>query len=228
MSTEAQRVRWRNKAKRNHAEKKRMQEKQWTYADVCQLVGDWLGGNESDRYLDYTVLWKWLAIRATKEGKKLEEMMVTSGGIKLTLEYLRRVHDDEMGDYTALGLRTTCLVKMDDFLLWSESEIAEFVFRCEELVEQDRMKRQSHLVRKKMIENIKAGDKKTMGMWMEMKGLDKACEPEKEGFTLKVVDKYDVKSEEAVPGEVRIVKIKTGLPNEPLDSGQQEASANLQ
>jgi hypothetical protein len=213
--------------RRRYAEKIRLREKVWTYVEVCRLVSKWVGGSMQEKYLEYTVLWKWLGIRAKKEDRDIEQMMVTEGGVKLSLEYLRRVHDDEMGDYQAKGLRESCGVKMDDYLLWSEGELAEFVFRCEQLVETDRMERQTHIVRKKLIEGLKEGDKKSMQMFLEMTGRDKAGEPEKEGFTMKVVNKYNVNSEEVVPGEVKVLKMNGGKPIEDLGTGQQEASSNL-
>ena len=227
LKTESEKKAWAEERKRLYAEKIRLREKVWTYVEVCRLVSKWVGGSMQEMFLEYTVLWKWLAIRAAKEGKNIEQMMVTEGGVKLSLDYLKRVHNDEMENYTTKSLRDVCQVKMDDYLLWSESELAEFVFRCEQLVETDRMERQTHKVRKKLLEKIDAGDNKSISSWLEMTGRDKAGEPEKEGFTLKVVDKYDVHSEEVVPGEVKIVKMNGGKPIEDLGTGQQEASSNL-
>lgn len=227
LRTESEKKAWAEERKRLYAEKVRLKEKVWTYVEVCRLVSKWVGGSLQERFLEYTVLWKWLGIKGKKEDRNIELMLVTEGGVKLSLEYLRRVHDDEMGDYQAKGLRESCGVKMDDYLLWSESELAEFIFRCEQLIETERMERQTHLVRKKLIEGLKGGDKKSMQMFLEMTGRDKAGEPEKEGFTMKVVDKYDVHSDEAVPGEIKVLKMNGGIPIEPLGTGQQEASSNL-
>ncbi len=204
------------RANRKYHEKIRLKEKGWTYVEVCRLVSKWVGGSLEEKYLTYTTLWKWLDIRAKKEEKEIEKMMVTEGGVKLALEYLRKVHDDEMGDYQAKGLRESCGVKMDDYLLWSESEMAEFVFRCENLVETERMERQAHIVRKVMINGIKEGDNKKIQQWLEMTGRDKAERGDVEGFTMKVVDKYVVNSDEAVPGEVKVIPFKG--PNESLGS----------
>lgn len=192
--------------KKKYAEKMRMVSKIWTYVEVCREVGAWLGGTMSDGYMEYTTLWKWLGIRAEKEGKNLGEFVTTRGGVRLSLEYLRRVHDDEMEHHTAKSLRDKCNAKLDDYLMWGESELADFIFRCEQLVETDRMERQTHVVRKKMVEGIKEGDKKMTQMWMEMTGRDKADLKEKEGFTMQIVDRYEVHSDEIVPGEIKEIK----------------------
>ena len=211
MKSEIEKQAEKERINRKYHEKIRLKEKGWTYVEVCRLVSKWVGGSLEEKYLTYTTLWKWLDIRGKKEDKEIEKMPVTEGGIKLSLEYLRKVHDDEMEDYSAKGLRESCSVKMDDYLLWSECEMAEFVFRCEQLVEQDRMARQTHVVRKKMIQGIKEGDKKTMGMWLEMQGMDKGDAGATEGFTLKVVDEYKVISDEAVPGEVKIIPLDRSI-----------------
>lgn len=227
MQSEVEKQSSSERSKRKYQEKIRLREKVWTYVEVCRVVSKWVGGSLEEKYLEYTTLWKWLDIRGKKEEKEIEKMMVTEGGIKLSLEYLRRVHDDQMEDYTTKDLRECCGVKMDDYLLWSESELAEFVFRCEQLVETERMQRQTHIVRKQMIKGIKEGDNKKIQQWLEMTGRDKAERGDVERFTMKVVDKYVVNSDEAVPGEVKIIPFK-GPTNESVDTGQQETSTNLQ
>ena len=229
MRTEVEKKAHGEEIKRRYQEKVRMKEKVWTYVEVCRLVSKWCGGTMNDKYLEYTTLWKWLDIRAKKETKNIQEMSVTEGGVKLSLEYLRRVHDDEMMEHTARTLREKCEVKMDDFLVWSESELAAFVYRSEQLIETDRMEKQTHVVRKNLIEAIKAGDKKAMSMWLEMTGRDKADLKDKEGFTMQVVDKYDVHSQEFIPGDTKVVNIdfKRQI-SESLGTGQQETSTNLQ
>ena len=206
MRSESEKKAHKEELARKYQEKVRLTSKPRTLPAVCLVVSEWVGGTMNDEYLEYTTLWKWLGIRAEKEGKNLLDMPTTKGGIKLSLEYLRRVHDDQMAEHTAKSLRERCGVKLDDYLMWSESELADFIFRCEQLIETDRMERQTHVVRKKMVEGIKEGDKKMTQMWMEMTGRDKADLKEKEGFTMKVVDRYEVKSDEIVPGEVKEVK----------------------
>ena len=192
MRSEVEKAAHKEQQKRKYAEKVRLTIKPWTYVEVCRLVSEWMGGTLNDGYSEYTTLWTWLEIRAGKEDKKLIEMPTTKGGVKLSLEYLLRVQNDTMTDHTTRNLREKCGVKLDDYLLWSESELAAFVFRCENLIEADRMERQAHVVRKVMINGIKEGDNKKIQQWLEMTGRAKADLKDTEGFVINVVETYNV------------------------------------
>lgn len=161
--------------------------------------GNKMATHNKKLYDEYCEIWNWLVVRAKRDGLNLEEMPITAGGVRLTLEYVRRVLRDEMMEYTQNGFMEYCLVQLDDYLRWYESDMAKFVFRSEQLFEQDRIKSQKHLVRKKLIEGIKSGDEKSIKMFLDMTGLTKAGEPDEEGYQVINIKKYlDDKGKEVV------------------------------
>lgn len=178
-----------NKAK----ERARMDFKVRDYKGASHIIAHW--GNEklgvkSPRFWEYLELWKWLKVRATKEDKDLDAMGSTPGGIRMSVEYIRRVHEDQMDKHTPKTLRDVCHTFLDDYLLWFESDLAEFVFRCEQLVETQRIKSQYHVARKKLIAGVETGDKKMLEMYLKATGRAVSEAEEKEGYRTEVVDKY--------------------------------------
>lgn len=164
------------------------------FQGVCNIVSNWGGekiGVKSPKYWEYSQLWKWLEVRAEKEEKNIWELPCTPGGVRMSVEYIRRVHEDEMEDHTPKSLRDTCHTFLDDYLLWFESDLAEFIFRCEQLVETQRIKSLYHVARKKIKEGINS-DKNTkyLDMYVKMIGRDKAVAEEKEGNKIEIVDEY--------------------------------------
>ena len=181
------------KVKGKTAERNRMEYLPRAYNGVALIISQWGGeklGIKSPRFWEYVQLWKWLQVRAQKEEKNLEEIPSTPGGIRMSVEYIRRVHEDQMDTHTPFSLRQTCHTLLDDYLMWFESEYAEFVFRCEQLVETQRMKSQYHIARKELEKGLKSGDKKMIEMYLKAVGRDKSEAEDKEEFKIEVVERY--------------------------------------
>lgn len=151
----------------------------------------WQGGKlDQQRYEDYLEIWDWLNVRAKKDGLDLEKMPCTSGGLRMSVEYMRRVLVDEMMDFEVKKFMVFCGVKLDDYLKWYEGDLAKYVFRTEQLWENDRIKSQVHLVRKELLKGIKDGDNKKIDMWLKMTGRAKGDDKEEEDFNQPMVNKY--------------------------------------
>lgn len=160
-------------------------------AENAIKVNAWEIGKLTDQQLqDYTEIWDWLSVRAKKEGLDIEKMGSTSGGVCMTVEYMRAVLMDEMVDFEVKKFMQKCGTRLDDYLKWYESDLAKFVFRSEQLFENDRIKSQVHLVRKELLKGIKSGDNKKIDMWLKATGRAKGEEPDEEGFNPTIVDKY--------------------------------------
>lgn len=183
-----------DKRKHQKRDQFRMLAKPRNLKAVKFIITRW-GGFGKERIDDetfemYANIWIWLVNKGQKEDKKLDEFPVTPGGIRMTLEYMRRVLMDEMMNHTPVDFLKKCSTKMDDYLQWYESDLGRFVFRCEQLFETDRIKSQTHVVRKYLVDGIKDGDKGLIKVWAQMVGRDKG-ENEDEGYDpIEVVNKY--------------------------------------
>lgn len=143
------------------------------------------------RYREYYVLWTWLEARADAEGKEVYFMKTTPGGVRMTVEYLRMIHEDEIKDFKPSVFRGVCDTLLDDYLMWSESDLGKFVFRTEQLMERERMRKQFSRIRGVMEKGIIEGDKKLLEMWMKSQGMfDGDNGVGTEGYRVEIVDHY--------------------------------------
>lgn len=195
------------KRKHEKRDQTRMKAKPRNLQAVKFIISRWgrgVSALEDESFSEYCEIWIWLLSKGKKEDKDLETFSVTPGGIRMSIEYMRRVLMDEMALHTPANLMEKCLTRMDDYLQWYESDLGRFVFRCEQLFETDRIKSQTHVVRKHLLDGIKAGDKGLIKVWAQMVGRDKG-ENEEEGYDpIEVVNKY--LDEQGRPAKVVSIK----------------------
>jgi len=193
--------------KEKHRENRRLKVRVWAYGNVVQIIKSWGEGwrgnglQDEEKLEEYVSIWQWLVSKAETEGKDLYQLPATSGGLRLTVEYMRRVLEDEMETHTNKEFKEKCQVKMDDYLIWMQSDLAQFVFRCERIIESERINSQMHVARKKLLKGLEAGDKKSLDTWLKFVGRDKGIATDNTGYVIRVVDRYaeDGETEPAPP-----------------------------
>lgn len=142
------------------------------------------------RYREYMTIWKWFSEKTKADGKSVNVMRATSGGVRMSLEYLRMVLEDEMENYRPGDFRVTCNCRLDDYLIWLESTMAEEVFRIEQLVENDRLKKQYHIARRQIEKGMLAGDKKMLEMWLKTNSMFDGITKDSAGYRIETVGEY--------------------------------------
>lgn len=176
---------------------------------VKKILGEWLFKKETvqnekgelpndpelevsnaEVYREYFILWGWLSDRAKADGKDLFRMRSTKGGVRMTLEYVRRIHENLMKDFDPKEFRVQCRVRLDDYLMWQDSEMGKLIFRIEELIENDRLKKQYHIVRDQMEKGIVGGDKKMIETWLKVTAKFAAFTSNSTGYQIQKVDVY--------------------------------------
>lgn len=127
-------------------------------------------GQETDDTYEMIETWDWMVKRAFEEGLDLQAIPTTPGHVRISVTYIKLAIDDKTDGIKPSELRKMAQANYAEFLSWTDSKLGKFCLRLEEVIEKGRIKSIFRKVRRKLEENIDAGDKKSLELWFRING----------------------------------------------------------